>query len=252
LSRTFLQRLFPRDVHHVEGLQTELVKYLPDTGRVLDLGCGVNTDLAGYRTPTREVRGTDFQIHAELRHVAWFRLLPANGAIPFTDEYFDLITTNMVLEHVTEGSQFFQEVARVLRPSGIFIGHTISGSHYVTWIRRLVGLLPHSFNAWLVRRLYGRREVDTFPAYYRLNRSRQISQACRPAGFRVVCFHRYADPGYFNFCGPLRATAVFTDWFLEKLAAGWGRLYFTVTLRKEANGSELRKCRAVAGVRKVA
>lgn len=234
MSQALLQRLFPGDVHHIEGLHAELSRHLQNSRRLLDLGCGVNTGLAMYRRPDCEVWGADFKAHPQLQHANWFRVLGRTGTIPFPDQYFDIVTTVMVLEHVTAPHRFFQEVARVLGPGGVFVGHSISGSHYVAWIRRALGLLPHSFNAWLVRRLYGRPEVDTFPAFYRLNRRGQIAHWGRRAGLALVRMHRYADPNYFNFSARLRAAAITADWILEHVAAGWGRLYFTVTLQKDS------------------
>jgi SAM-dependent methyltransferase len=239
MTPPLLTRLFPNDLHHVEGLHTELTAALPHRGRVLDLGCGVNTDLAPYRNPECEVWGADFQRHPDLRHAEWFRQLGEGGTIPFPDGHFDLIAGVMVLEHVADADGFFREVNRVLRPSGRFVGHTISGCHYVTWVRRLIGLLPHTFNQALVRRLYGRPDVDTFPAFYRLNRLGQIERACRRTGLRVTSVRRYADPGYFNFSRALGALAVMTDWSLEKVAAGFGRLYFTITLEKGSRVGEI-------------
>jgi SAM-dependent methyltransferase len=228
-----LRRLFPDDLHHVAGLHAEVRAALPCRGRILDLGCGANTDLASYRSAEREVWGTDLQPHPDLRHAEWFRVMGAGGAVPFPDGYFDLVVAVMVLEHVADPQRFLQEVKRVLRPGGRFVGHTISGCHYVTWVRRLIGLFPHSLNQRLVRRLYGRPAVDTFPAYYRLNRLGQIQRAGRRAGLRVTGLRRYADPGYFNFSKTLQSLAVLTDWSLEGVAAGFGRLYFTVTLEAD-------------------
>jgi SAM-dependent methyltransferase len=234
LTQTLLKRFFPADAHHVDGLHRELAARRPQHGRILDLGCGVNTDLAAYRSPICEVWGTDFQAHPNLQHVEWFRLLRPDGAIPFPDRYFDLVAAVMVLEHVADPVVFLSEAARVLRPGGCFVGHTISGSHYVTWIRRIIGLFPHSLNQLLVRRLYGRPCEDTFPAYYRLNREGAIRRACPEAGLRLVRIQRYADPGYFRFWSALQSLAVLLDWSLEQVAAGWGRLYFTATLQKES------------------
>src|SRR4051812_41705293 len=104
---------------------------MPSRGRVLDLGCGINTDLEAYRTADREVWGTDFDAHAELRHAEWFRHLRPDGTIPFPNRSFDVVAANMVLEHVADPARFFREVARVLRPGGHFVGHSISGTHYV-------------------------------------------------------------------------------------------------------------------------
>jgi SAM-dependent methyltransferase len=234
VARPILTRLFPADLHHVAGLQAELRDGMPPLGRALDLGCGANTDLAPYRRAGREVWGTDFQPHPDLRHAEWFRALGADGSIPFPDQYFDLVAAVMVLEHVADPDQFFREVARVLRPGGRFVGHTISGCHYVTWARRLFGLLPHSVNQALVQRLYGRAPADTFPAFYRLNRVGRIERVCRRTGLRLVRVRRYADPGYFAFSTALRGLAVVADWSLEKVVAGCGRLYLTVTLETVA------------------
>jgi SAM-dependent methyltransferase len=166
-----------------------------------------------------------------LQHAEWFRHLDPDGRIPFPDGFFDLVACISVMEHVTEPQTFLSEVGRVLRPGGYFVGHSISGSHYVTWIRRAFGLLPHSFNQSLVRLLYGRPEVDTFPAFYRLNRLEAILRAAQPNDLIEVRLRRYADPNYFSFWPPLIPLAVVADWLLEKLASGWGRLYFTITLR---------------------
>lgn len=232
MSQLLLRWLFPRDVHHVAGLHQLIANSLPTRGRVLDLGCGDNRELARYRMADREVWGTDFQAHPELQDAAWFRLLQDDGTIPFPDASFDAVVSIMVLEHVVEPGRFFAEVARVLRPGGRFIGHTISGIHYVTFLRRLVGLLPHSVNQMLVKALYNRAEVDTFPAYYRLNTGRQLRRHCVAAELQPLMTQRYADPGYFHFAAPLEALAIVSDRLMEAVAPGCGRLYFTWMARK--------------------
>jgi ubiquinone/menaquinone biosynthesis C-methylase UbiE len=217
----------------MEGLHAELARRIPESGCVLDLGCGTNRNLARYRSPQRQVWGVDFDAHSRLHDAKWFRPLLPGGSIPFPDATFDVAAAIMVLEHIASPEEFLREVQRVLRPGGYFVAHSISSAHYVTWIRRLVGLLPHSFNQWLVHGLFGRVAEDTFPAFYRINNRRRIERACRSAGFKMVHLARYADVGYFRFWRPLTASAVVADRALEMVAPGWGRLYFTVTLQKD-------------------
>jgi hypothetical protein len=84
-----------------------------------------------------------------------------------------------------------------------------------------------------VRRLYGRPEVDTFPAYYRLNSRRQIRRACRPTDLRLIDLRRYADPGYFGFARWTATAAVALDRLLAGGSSACGRLYFTAVLAKQ-------------------
>lgn len=239
MSEEFLRRVFPNDVHHVAGLHEVIREHLPERGRVLDLGCGINSDLESYRSANREVWGVDFQEHPELRHADWFRPLGKGGRIPFPNGHFDLVVAVMVLEHVADPRSFLAEISRVLKPGGHFIGHTISGTHYVTFIRRLIGLLPHTVNQRLVKRLYGRDEVDTFPAFYRLNTESRIMRFTSAVGMEVKGLRRYPDPGYFRFARPLEATAILLDQVLDSIAGGWGRLYLTVTIRKSADSASM-------------
>lgn len=223
---------FPRDLHHMDGFFSEIARCIPEHGRILDLGCGVNDILERFRTPDLEVWGTDFQRHTHLKHEAWFRQMGETGKIPFDDGTFDVVICISVMEHVAKPEEFLREVYRVLRPGGRFIGHSISGRHYVTWIRRSLDVLPHSATQKLVKFLYGREEEDTFPTCYRMNKKAAISRSAADTGFDCERFAWYADPGYFSFAPPLIPVAVMTDWALTKISTELGRLYFTATLHK--------------------
>jgi SAM-dependent methyltransferase len=233
-NNVFLQRWFPGDLNHDVGFHRLLTAKLPKVGKILDLGCGDNYMLARYRTPDREVWGADFAPHPQLLHGDWFRLLAPNGAVPFADGCMDVVTSYMVMEHVADPNAFLGEVARVLRPGGLFVGQSIHSLHYVTWIRRLFDVTPHSWVQRLVKRLYGREEHDTFPTCYRLNRRGTIGGAARAAGLEWVDWHGYAAHGYFSFSPLLARLAVLSEWTLERLCSGLGKIYFTVILRKPA------------------
>jgi ubiquinone/menaquinone biosynthesis C-methylase UbiE len=227
----FFQRFFPNDINALHGYHQVIERHLTDSQVLLDLGCGDNTQLARYRSSRRQVWGADIHRHPQLNHAEWFRPLEADGRLPFPDASFDLVTACWVLEHVAAPNSFVSEIARVLRPGGSFIGITINGAHYVTWLIRLIHLLPHLFTQRLVKRLYGRPHHDTFPTYYRLNTATAMKPIVEKAGLELTSTTYFANPDYFSFSKGLRRLAIVVDWFLEQWFAGLGRLYVVTVLR---------------------
>lgn len=227
-------RWFPGELNHDTGFHDIMAEKMPPTGRLLDLGCGNNFALGRYRSPEREVWGADFAAHPELHHPDWFRLLGNDGKIPFPDRNFDVVSSFMVMEHVAEPDAFFAEIARVLKPNGIYVGQSIHSLHYVTWIRQSFDLLPHRWVQMLVKKLYGRQECDTFPTQYRLNRRGRIRRAANAAHLSWEGWKCYASQGYFHFSPLLTRFAILCDWTLNQLRPDLGKIYFTVVLRKPA------------------
>jgi|SRR6056297_1096458 len=68
-------------------------------------------------------------------------------ALPYPDAAFDAVVSVDVLEHVADLGQVVREVARVLRPGGLFLFDTINRNALsrlavVTMAERVIGLLP--------------------------------------------------------------------------------------------------------------
>jgi ubiquinone/menaquinone biosynthesis C-methylase UbiE len=232
----FLNRFFPNDVNALAGYHQHIQRHLTETGTLLDLGCGDNTQLARYRTPRRQVWGADFHQHPQLKHPDWFRLLTPDGRLPFNAGSFDGVTACWVMEHVADPHFFLAEIERVLRPGGFFIGITINGAHYVTWLIRLMHQLPHQLIQKLVLLLYGRAHHDTFPTHYRMNTAKALQGLTKKAGLEWSSASYFANPDYFSFSRSLRRMAILTDWYLEQWFPGLGRLYVVTVLRKPAMG----------------
>jgi SAM-dependent methyltransferase len=225
-------RFFPGEEDSEYGYHRAIRAHLPGGARVLNLGCGRNTDLAVFRAEGHEVWGADFAAHPELDEPRWFRPLAADGTAPFGGASFDLVVSRWVLEHVRAPVPFLREVGRLLRPGGRFVALTVNAGHYVSWLSRLADVLPHDARGRLVRRLYGRPAHDTFPVCYRLNTPAQLRPRASQAGLRLERVTGYANPDYFRFAPRLRQAAVLADWLLEKAGTGLGRVYLVVTLHK--------------------
>ena len=147
-----------------------------------------------------------------------------------------MVVSRWVLEHVTHPETFLAEVARVLRPGGVFVSLTVNARHYVPWLARLLHLAPHSWTQQLMRCLHGRAEEDTFPTCYRMNSLAQVRRAAQKTGLDLQASRFYASPEYFGFSSVLYALAALADRVLEGLWPGLGRIYWVVSLRKARNG----------------
>jgi SAM-dependent methyltransferase len=145
--QTILARLRPE--HHVLdlGAGAGIVVETRFPGHVAKM-CGVDPDPRIIDNP-----------YLDEAHVGF------GEKIPYDENTFDLVFSNNVLEHLENPADVFSEVARVLKPGGVFMTKTPNRRHYVPLIATCT---PHWFHQW-VNKLRGRDAEDTFPTLYRAN-----------------------------------------------------------------------------------
>lgn len=100
--------------------------------------------------------------------------------LPYPDNFFTLVTANMVVEHVEDPRRFAGEVCRVLQPGGLFVAHTPNLRSPVVYPSRF---LPNSLMRRIASRLDGRSAEDIFRTFYRMNTREALSAL---PGFQVV------------------------------------------------------------------
>ena len=95
--------------------------------RLLEVGCGMGTDLLQFARSGAKVTGVDLtprSIEISRRHLSLYgeRGDFANAdceRLPFADESFDVVYSNGVLHHTPDTAGAVREIHRVLRPGGL-------------------------------------------------------------------------------------------------------------------------------------
>jgi ubiquinone/menaquinone biosynthesis C-methylase UbiE len=98
--------------------------------RLLEVGCGIGTDLVRFAKGGARVTGVDLAQTAidlarknfELNGVAAEELRVANGeALPYPDASFDVVYGHGVVQYTANAPQLIREMHRVLKPGGTAI-----------------------------------------------------------------------------------------------------------------------------------
>jgi ubiquinone/menaquinone biosynthesis C-methylase UbiE len=191
----------------------------------LDLGCGHRVlpvwrekeEQSLVRVVQRAV-GLDYDWPSLLKHRSiQMRVRGDISHLPFSDNSFDVVTANMVVEHLEEPAAQFREIRRVLKPTGMFIFHTPNANGYTTVAARMV---PEFMKSGLIQMLDGRPAEDVFETHYRANTASQIRKLANENGLDVVKIRFIATTAKFAVIAPIA--------FLELL---WIRLLLTRAFR---------------------
>src|SRR6059036_273614 len=155
-------------------------QYLTRPVHWLDAGCGrrlLGKDLEPLENElvslAQIVVGVDLDFPHLRKHVNISRRVCASlDSLPFSDASFDLITCNMVVEHLPAPFTTFQEMSRVLAPGGTLMVHTPNTRNYLVFANILAKkLLPRC----MVLKLVPDRALDDiYPTYYRANNARVL------------------------------------------------------------------------------
>jgi len=89
-------------------------------GKIFENGCGLGSYMYRLTTPENYTVGLDVEFERTLEaHQQNERILCGVGEhLPFENDFFDLILSNEVIEHVQSDKLAVQEIVRTLRPGG--------------------------------------------------------------------------------------------------------------------------------------
>lgn len=174
--------------YHYESV---LGPHARSTARWLDLGCG-HALLPAWRAQEEKrlvdeckmLVGLDYDLPSLLAHPNIHRRVRGDIAtLPFASDSFDLVTANMVVEHLASPETQFREVHRILNDGGVFIFHTPNALSHGVIVARIV---PDFLKRKIVFLLDGRSTTDVFKAYYRANTKKSVLKIAESNGFELV------------------------------------------------------------------
>jgi len=156
----------------------------------MDLGCG-HCLLPSWRAEQEQqlvaraktLTGLDYDFAAlQQNRVIHNRVRGDVSKLPFSDNRFDLVTSNMVFEHLQEPQIQMAEIFRVLKPGGTLVFHTPNKYGYGVLTARLI---PDHLKRILTSVLQGRKSEDVYPTFYRVNSTSMIHDLASRTGFSV-------------------------------------------------------------------
>jgi SAM-dependent methyltransferase len=144
-------------------------------------------------------------------------------------ETFDLVTANMVVEHLEEPEAAFSEIRRILKPKGVFLFHTPNARHYLV---KTAALVPQWLKTPLIQVLEGRREDDVYPTRYRANTPETIRALAARSGFQVELLAAVCSSAVSAILGPLAVAELLATRWLTTAKMENYRSNLIVALRK--------------------
>jgi ubiquinone/menaquinone biosynthesis C-methylase UbiE len=156
----------------------------------LDLGCGHHL-LPSWRTAAEKnlsripefIAGLDYDHCSLHKNVSIKNLIRGEiSKLPFKDNTFTLITSNMVFEHLTDPLSQLLEIYRILKPGGRLIFHTPNLWGYLTFLSTFI---PENLKSKIILWLQKRKEEDVFPTFYRINTENSIRLLGLRVGFKI-------------------------------------------------------------------
>ncbi len=189
---------FPAETHPNQVLLAEVERRLKPTSTVLDIGCGRTAPmLTALRGKARALVGIDLVDFTAKETDLDLYQNNIGDMRDIADSSIDIAYSRAVMEHINNPDEAFAEIARVLKPQGVYIFVTPSIHDYGTLIARLV---PNRFHGKIVSAVEGRAQEDVFPTVYASNSLKTVRKQVAKAGL-ILGEGRYIGqyPSYFMF-----------------------------------------------------
>ena len=121
------------EVYHLDRSHMARFRQLPPGSRVLEVGCGGGQMRHWVQSKGWHYCGTDVsktRVNSDLQRFGGPDFLSDAHNLPLADNSFDLVYSAAVTEHLAAPHLAIQEIFRVLKPGGLYLGN---GSFLEPW-----------------------------------------------------------------------------------------------------------------------
>ena len=197
-QQRYLDRFYARSRGWIDGT-TEFhglcASFIARSSRILEIGAGPSNATSRFLASIGLVTGVDPDPDVAQNDALARSVVTSDRSLPFADASFDACVSNYVIEHIDDPAAHLAEVARVLRPGGVYIFRTPNRFHYVALVSSLT---PHWIHERIANRIRGLEgHHHPYPTRYRLNTTWAIRTHARNAGLDVVALRLIEkEPSY--------------------------------------------------------
>lgn len=230
----------------VPGLRSSQYSYFealksvfPHDATWLDVGCGHNIFGSWMDREEQEVIsrarcavGIDLDLNSIRKHKTIHHLaLGSLENLPFENNTFDVVSANMVVEHLENPLAVLETVHRVLKPDGVFVFHTTNRRNPLI---SLAAHTPEKLKNRAIKTFENRNADDVYPAWYRFNVPEQVRALAAESNFEIVTLNLVSTSALTVILGPLvTLELLWIRWLSSPDHARW-RTNIIGVLRKRA------------------
>lgn len=180
----------------------------------LDLGCGHHLlPPWRYEQEKKLVKKPSFLVGLDYDYLSLTKHMTVQNRIrgdiaclPFKSESFDIVSSNMVFEHLQEPQKQLEEIYRILKPGGRLLFHTPNAKGYATILARIT---PGLLTSKILYILQGREEEDVFPTFFKINTPDTIKFLGESVGFIAEDIQMLASNAQFAVALPIAIVELF-------------------------------------------
>jgi ubiquinone/menaquinone biosynthesis C-methylase UbiE len=222
MTRRLMKVILPDLVWNQEIYGKLVRRQVNENTKWLDVGCGhrilgrdlepIEDDLVAN---AGAVVGCDLAFDGLTKHRSIRNLVQASAnELPFRESTFNLVTCNMVVEHLDNPAKTFTELTRVLSRGGQLVIHTPNLLNYAVFLNHTVARrLPRDFVLRLIKLGENRAKEDVFRTFYRANTVHRLSQICGRFGLKKESCRILTSPQpFFSFFFPLALIQILLMW----------------------------------------